>query len=261
SLSSLLSLAEAARKYGYERPTMTEDNVLKIVKGRHPLHEFCVDVFVGNDADFGIQEDGGTRAMLLTGANFSGKSVYLKQVALITYMAHIGSFVPAESATIGLTDRILTRVRTRCVETVSKIQSTFCIDLHQVSVALRSSTERSLVVLDEFGKGTATTDGIGLFCALIESLVDRGPACPKILAATHFHGIGTEDAALLPEIQFQGWCLSVNIFFIRSREVNGVVILTVSPPPFTSVVPGRAKSSWGVHCAEIAGLPSAVLKR
>ncbi|KAJ3057389.1 MutS protein msh5 [Rhizophlyctis rosea] len=153
-IDCLLSLAEAAKKYNYRRPRMTNENVLHIVKGRHPLQELCVDVFIGNETALGGNDDE-PRAMLLTGANFSGKSIYLKQVALITYMAHIGSFVPAESATIGLTDKILTRIQTR--ETVSKVQSAFMIDLNQAAIAMRNSTPRSLVVLDEFGKGTATT--------------------------------------------------------------------------------------------------------
>ncbi|KAJ3280380.1 MutS protein msh5 [Borealophlyctis nickersoniae] len=158
-LDCLLALAEAARKYNYRRPRMTHENVLHIVKGRHPLQELCVDVFIGNDTKLGETEED-ARAMLLTGANFSGKSVYLKQVALIVYMAHIGSFVPAESAFIGLTDKIFTRIQTR--ETVSKIQSAFMIDLHQVAVAVRNSTPRSLVILDEFGKGTASTGKVSL---------------------------------------------------------------------------------------------------
>jgi DNA mismatch repair protein MSH5 len=124
--------------------------------------------------------------LVLTGPNYSGKSVYLKQVALIVFMAHVGSFVPAESATIGLTDKILSRVTTR--ETVSRTQSAFMLDLQQVSLALSLATRRSLLIIDEFGKGTECSDGAGLACAVMEHLLSLGTERPKVIGATHFHG-------------------------------------------------------------------------
>jgi DNA mismatch repair protein MSH5 len=124
--------------------------------------------------------------LVLTGPNYSGKSVYLKQVALIVFMAHVGSFVPAESARIGLTDKILSRVTTR--ETVSRVQSTFMLDLQQISLALSSATRRSLLIIDEFGKGTEASDGAGLACAVMEHLLSLGTERPKVIGATHFHG-------------------------------------------------------------------------
>jgi DNA mismatch repair protein MSH5 len=124
--------------------------------------------------------------LVLTGPNYSGKSVYLKQVALIVFMAHVGCYVPAESAIIGLTDKILSRVTTR--ETVSRVQSAFMIDLQQISLALSLATRRSLIIIDEFGKGTDSSDGAGLACAVFEHLLGRGNHCPKVLGATHFHG-------------------------------------------------------------------------
>ncbi|KAI5853195.1 DNA mismatch repair protein MutS, partial [Morchella snyderi] len=196
-LDCLLALALAAEKYKYSRPTVTDQNVIKITKGRHPLQELCVSSYVENDCNMlggkGSDEaesiDTGTTPdtneatpatprrtarpaqfceddptvpsmMLITGPNYSGKSIYLKQVALIVYMAHIGSFVPAESAVIGLTDKILTRIQTR--ESVSKVQSAFMIDLQQIAISLRLATHRSLLVIDEFGKGTDSSDGAGL---------------------------------------------------------------------------------------------------
>lgn len=128
----------------------------------------------------------GPSMLILTGPNYSGKSVYLKQVALTVYMAHIGSYVPAESAAIGLTDRILSRVSTR--ETVSKPQSAFMIDLQQISQALSLATPRSLLIIDEFGKGTDASDGAGLACAVFNYLTSLGSDCPKVIGATHFHG-------------------------------------------------------------------------
>jgi len=125
--------------------------------------------------------------LVLTGPNYSGKSVYLKQVALIVFMAHVGSFVPAESARIGLTDKILSRVTTR--ETVSRVQSTFMLDLQQISLALSLATRRSLLIIDEFGKGTEASDGAGLACAVMDHLLSLGAERPKVIGATHFHGM------------------------------------------------------------------------
>jgi DNA mismatch repair protein MSH5 len=124
--------------------------------------------------------------LVLTGPNYSGKSVYLKQVALIVFMAHVGSFVPAESARIGLTDKILSRVTTR--ETVSRVQSAFMLDLQQISLALSLATRRSLLIIDEFGKGTEASDGAGLACAVMKHLLSLGSERPKVIGATHFHG-------------------------------------------------------------------------
>jgi DNA mismatch repair protein MSH5 len=132
--------------------------------------------------------------LILTGPNYSGKSVYLKQVALIVFMAHIGSFVPADSAIVGVTDKILSRVTTR--ETVSRIQSAFMIDLQQISLALNLATRRSLLIIDEFGKGTDSSDGAGLACAVLEHLLSLDAESPKVIAATHFHGMGLVFAAL-----------------------------------------------------------------
>jgi DNA mismatch repair protein MSH5 len=125
--------------------------------------------------------------MLLTGPNFSGKSVYLKQVAIIVFLAQIGSFVPAETATIGLVDQMFTRIHSK--ETVSKMQSAFLLDLQQVTKAMHGATEHSLVLMDEFGKGTQTADGIALFCATLQHFMDRGSGCPRVMATTHFHGM------------------------------------------------------------------------
>lgn len=128
----------------------------------------------------------GASMLVLTGPNYSGKSVYLKQVALIVFMAHIGCFVPAERAEIGLTDKILSRVTTR--ESVSRTQSTFMIDLQQISVALNLATRRSLLIIDEFGKGTESSGGAGLACAVMGHLLSLGSERPKGLISTHFFG-------------------------------------------------------------------------
>ncbi|KAL1699469.1 DNA mismatch repair protein MutS [Schizophyllum commune] len=196
-LDCLLSLADACRAFNYRRPIMVDENVIIINGGRHPLQEQVVDTFVANDtrlagglgahvqmdSDDGEENEDGGR----------GKTEFMKPVALCTGANACGKsvFVPADSATLGLVDKIFTRISTR--DSVSKVQSAFMIDLNQVSLALRNSTARSLVLLDEFGKGTISTDGAGLFCGVLKHLLDRGPDCPKVMAATHFHDVFRED--------------------------------------------------------------------
>ncbi|MCJ1431365.1 MutS protein msh5 [Xylographa pallens] len=210
-LDCLIALAQGARMYKLSRPRMTNENVIKLNGGRHPLQELTVPIYVTNDTYLvggpgtedlsresisesllnplqeGPTVDGTNEpnVLIMTGPNYSGKSIYLKQVALIVYMAQVGCFVPADRAVIGITDKILTRVATR--ETVSKIQSAFMIDLQQISSALCLATHRSLLIIDEFGKGTDANDGAGLSCGVFEHLLGLGNARPKVLGATHFH--------------------------------------------------------------------------
>ena len=210
-LDSILALSQAARLYKLCRPKVSQDNTLRIIGGRHILQELSVSSFVPNDTflvggpdishgsemrlpdnlsgSHTYTQPTGPSTLILTGPNYSGKSVYLKQVALIVYMAQIGSYVPAETAQIGLTDRILSRVTTR--ETVSRIQSAFMIDLQQISQALSLATSRSLLIVDEFGKGTDSSDGAGLACAVFNYLTCMGDRRPKMIAATHFHGLSS----------------------------------------------------------------------
>lgn len=144
------------------------------------------DTQAGSSGRYANVPTSGPSVVVLTGPNYSGKSVYLKQVALIVYMAHLGSYVPAESAKIGVTDKILSRVATR--ETMSRIQSAFMIDLQQISLALSLATRRSLLIIDEFGKGTDSSDGAGLACAVFKYLLSLGTDGPKVVGTTHFHG-------------------------------------------------------------------------
>lgn len=204
----------------YSIRTVSSDRVWSLrnlIKFSHILQELIVSSFVPNDTSLcggpgseerddsrednkeirgssinsfsesrGFSQKNDASMLVLTGPNYSGKSVYLKQVALIVFMAHIGSFVPAESADIGLTDKILSRIATR--ESVSRVQSTFMTDLQQISLALSSATCRSLIIIDEFGKGTESNDGAGLACAILEHLLSLGAYRPKVLCTTHFHG-------------------------------------------------------------------------
>lgn len=266
-MDCLLALAEAAKRYNYARPEMTEDSILQVKKGRHPLQELSVKVYVENDiccvgsgpmdetqadhshADQENEEQ--PNLILMTGANYSGKSVYLKQAALITYMGHIGSFVPAESATIGITDRIMTRVQTR--ESVSKAESAFLIDLQQVALSLNLMTPRSLLIVDEFGKGTEAVDGAALFGALVEHLTDPSKIRPRTLVATHFHEIlNTEILRLSSRI-----CLKhMHILIDRTaEEISDQVTYLYQ------VQDGPSLSSFGINCAAIGGIPEPVLAR
>ncbi|KAK9384476.1 muts domain V-domain-containing protein [Lipomyces mesembrius] len=267
TLTSLLSFAEAAQLYHYSRPTMTADNIIEIKKGRHPLYELSVPSFVDNDTylhggnteedddilmeESDSDEERGPSALLLTGANYSGKSVYLKQVALITYMSHIGSFVPAEFAKIGITDKILTRVMTR--ETVSKEQSAFMVDLQQVCLALQLCTNRSLFIIDEFGKGTESTDGAGLFGSLLEYLLSPEFQRPKVLASTHYHELFENDT--LHELQ------GLKFMHMQVLICDDVPEVEDKITYLYRLLPGRSTSSFGICCAALNGVPEDITAR
>ncbi|KAI6042638.1 DNA mismatch repair protein MutS, partial [Pisolithus marmoratus] len=295
-LDCLLAFAEAARSFNYIRPQMVEGSVMDIVQGRHPLQELAVDAFVPNDArlvggaGFGqsyVPDHASNAAdglpfnsvVLCTGANACGKSVYLKQVALIQYMAQVmRSFVPAESATLGIVDKIFTRIQTK--ESVSKVQSAFMIDLSQVSLALRNCTSRSLILLDEFGKGTISTDGAGLFCGVVRHLLNRGADCPMVLAATHFHEVfrkGLLDPDTLPTT-----FLHMEVLFTTSSgdliDTDGLTSSgmfldsetghrsRVSVPGerityLYRVAPGLSYVSHATQCAALYGLPHRIVAR
>ncbi|KAJ5682222.1 DNA mismatch repair protein MutS core [Penicillium macrosclerotiorum] len=188
--------------------------------------------------------------LVLTGPNYSGKSVYMKQVALIVYLAQIGSFIPAEEAELGITDKILTKMNTQ--ESVSKIQSTFMSDLQQMSLCLKQATGRSLVLIDEFGKGTNESDGIGLACGILEHLLCLEDA-PKVIAATHFHEIFEND--FLPSrSRLQLGHMEVKVCE-ESQDVEDQVIYLYN------FHPGRCNKSFGTICAAINGVEAAIVDR
>jgi DNA mismatch repair protein MSH5 len=201
-----------------------------------------VTAFVPNDTH--IESNRG-RVKILTGPNASGKSVYLKQVGLIVFLAHIGSFVPAESAVVGMVDAIFTRIHTR--ETVSLPMSTFMIDLNQVSNAVRNCTERSLVIMDEFGKGTATDDGLSLLTATLRHWVRKEEACPFVLVSTHFHSLMHQT--LLPDS---------SLIHYQTMEVleegHELVFLY-------HLRDGQSDSSQACHIAASVGLPKDIVER
>ncbi|KAI6147241.1 muts domain V-domain-containing protein [Pisolithus tinctorius] len=293
-LDCLLAFAEAARSFNYRRPRMVEGSIMDIVQGRHPLQELVADAFVPNDArlvggiGFGqsyVPDDAFSVAdglpfnsvVLCTGANACGKSVYLKQVALIQYMAQvICSFVPAESATLGIVDKIFTRIQTK--ESVSKVQSAFMIDLSQVSLALRNCTSRSLILLDEFGKGTISTDGAGLFCGVVKHLLNRGTDCPMVLAATHFHevfrkGLLNPDTVPITFLHMQVLFTASNGDLLSTDGLTNPDVVVDSETHSRASVPGERITylyrvapglSYGSHatqCAAMYGLPYRIVAR
>lgn len=189
--------------------------------------------------------------MVMTGPNHSGKSVYLKQVALIVFLAHIGSFVPADQACIGLTDRLLTRIATR--ESISRNESAFAIDLKQAAFTINFATRRSLVLIDEFGKGTNTMDGAGLVTALLDHFLSLGGEAPKVLAATHFHEIFEYDLLREnPRLAFAHMDVRVDLE-AEDRDDQVTYLFRLAP--------GRSSSSFGSRCAAMNGVDSAVVQR
>ncbi|ORY78537.1 muts domain V-domain-containing protein [Protomyces lactucae-debilis] len=267
SLDCLVAFAEAAKKHKYCRPEMVEASVLDVKGGRHPLHEIILATFVENDTLLrgGPSDDqmDAINAILLTGANYSGKSVYLKQTALIVYMAHIGCFVPASSAVIGLTDKILTRISTR--ETVAKPSSAFLLDLQQVALMTSTMTSRSLLIIDEFGKGTESTDGAALFGALVElltgQLADHQDTRPRTLIATHFHEvIELGFMKQPPNLKLQH--MQIHIPDAGDGVQNaGEANIDTKLTYLYRLADGPSHGSFGLNCAMIGGVQPDVLAR
>ena len=239
-LDVLCSLAELARQHGYVRPTIVEEPTLRILDGRHPVLDILEPqgTFVPNDAVAG--GDDGT-VLLITGPNMAGKSTYIRQVALITLLAQMGSFVPAREATIGIADRIFARVGAS--DELSRGQSTFMVEMTETARILNTATARSLVVLDEIGRGTSTYDGISLAWAIVEHLHDT-VGC-RTLFATHYHEL-TDLAQTL------GGVRNLNVA-VREWE-DHVVFLH-------KILPGAADKSYGIHVARLAGVPREVNER
>jgi DNA mismatch repair protein MutS len=239
-LDVLASLAELARERGYCRPTITEEPALRIVAGRHPVLDLteAQGTFVPNDAACG-GEDG--VMLLITGPNMAGKSTYIRQVALLTLMAQMGSFVPAKEATIGIADRIFARVGAS--DELSRGQSTFMVEMTETARILNTATPRSLVVLDEIGRGTSTYDGISLAWAIVEHLHDA-VGC-RTLFATHYHEL-TDLAQSLAGVR--------NLNVAVKEWEDHVVFLH-------KIVPGAADKSYGIHVARLAGVPRSVNER
>ncbi|MGA2286005.1 MAG: DNA mismatch repair protein MutS [Dehalococcoidia bacterium] len=236
-----LALAEAAARYGYCRPELSDGDEIAVRDGRHPsVERALVGAFVPNDVHL---SNDGAQIILLTGPNMAGKSTYLRQVALIVLMAQIGSFVPADSARIGIVDRIFTRVGAQ--EDIASGQSTFMVEMLETANILHNATPRSLVILDEIGRGTSTYDGMAIARAVVEYLHNRSERAAKTLFATHYHEL-VALAQTLPKVK--------NYNVAVTEEGGKIVFLH-------RIVPGGADRSYGIHVAELAGLPKAVVQR
>jgi DNA mismatch repair protein MutS len=236
------ALAEAAVRYNYKRPTLTNGDEIIIKGGRHPVVERNLPggSFVSNDTYLSNKD---TQLVILTGPNMAGKSTYLKQVAIIVLLAQMGSFVPAEEATIGLVDRIFTRIGAR--EDLASGQSTFMVEMVETASILNNATPRSLLILDEIGRGTSTYDGLSIARAVAEYIHNSPHLGAKTLFATHYHEM-TALADYLPRVKN---------YNVAVKEEKGEVIF------LRKIVPGGVDKSYGIHVGKLAGLPKPVVHR
>lgn len=242
TLDVLSALAEAAALHRYERPSVDEGGCIAIREGRHPVVEQLDggQPFIPNDT---ILDLGQNRLLILTGPNMAGKSTYLRQIALIVLMAQVGSFVPASEARIGLVDRVFTRVGAS--DNLARGQSTFMVEMIETAHILNSATRRSLILLDEIGRGTSTYDGLSLAWAIAEYIQDRACLGARTLFATHYHEM----------TQLEQSREGIRNYRVDVREQKGTVTF------LRKIVAGGADRSYGIHVAQLAGLPSAVIQR
>ena len=244
-LDVLTAFADRAARRGWARPEMTPDRSLVLQEARHPvLEETLAQNFVPNGLDLGGSHPA---VALITGPNMAGKSTFIRQVALVTLLAHAGSFVPAESATIGLTDRIFTRVGAD--DALHKGQSTFMVEMTETANILNHASERSLVILDEIGRGTSTLDGLSLAWAIVERLAGRNG--PRTLFATHYHELTDLESQLAGHVKN----LHVAVHEWRGNDGQPEIVF------LHRIEPGRSEQSFGIHVARLAGVPKTVTDR
>ena len=241
-IDTLASLALVAEQNNYVRPKINEKGVIDIKEGRHPVVEKMIpnDMFISNDTYLNDKKD---RIAIITGPNMAGKSTYMRQTALIVLMAQIGSFVPAAKADIGLVDRIFTRVGAS--DDLASGQSTFMVEMTEVANILRNATSKSLLILDEIGRGTSTFDGLSIAWAVIEHISNSKLLGAKTLFATHYHEL----------TELEGKIDNVNNYCIAVKE-NGDDIIFLR-----KIVKGGADKSYGIQVAKLAGVPESVTDR
>jgi DNA mismatch repair protein MutS len=240
-LDMLIALSEVAINNGYKRPTITTADEMKITKGRHPVVENMLDAgFVANDTLLNCNDN---QLIILTGPNMAGKSTYMRQIALISIMAQMGSFVPAESAQIGIIDRIFTRVG--AFDDLTRGQSTFMVEMVELANILNTATNKSLILLDEIGRGTSTFDGLSIAWAVSEFINSNKKIRARTLFATHYHHLN-ELAEIFP---------GVKNFNIAVKEEKDNIIFMYK------VKPGGTNRSYGIQVARLAGLPQTVIER
>ncbi len=238
----LLTFSEVSSKYNYSKPEMNNGFELVITEGRHPVME-RMDLetgFIPNDTNMDCDQN---RIMIITGPNMAGKSTYLRQVALIVLMAQMGCFVPVKEAKLGIVDKIFSRVGAQ--DNILKGQSTFMVEMNETANILNNATNRSLIILDEIGRGTSTFDGISIAWSVVEYLHDKSKAGAKTLFATHYHEL-TELSMILD---------GVKNYNVLVREWNDKIIF------LRKIAEGGSDKSYGIQVARLAGLPDEVLSR
>ena len=236
------SLAYVAEHNGYVRPSINTKGIIDIKNGRHPVVEKMIsnDMFIANDTYLDNHKN---RISIITGPNMAGKSTYMRQSALIVLMAQIGSFVPADSAKIGLVDRIFTRVGAS--DDLASGQSTFMVEMTEVANILRNATKDSLLILDEIGRGTSTFDGLSIAWAVVEHISNPRLLGAKTLFATHYHEL----------TELEGKLSSVNNYCIAVKEKGDDIVF------LRKIVKGGADKSYGIQVAKLAGVPDSVIER
>jgi len=242
-LDCLLSFAEVSAMYGYKKPELTEDYSLSINEGRHPVIERMLppgELYVSNNVTLDTENQ---QVIIITGPNMSGKSALLRQTALIVLMAQIGCYVPAKGAKIGVIDKIFTRVGAS--DNISLGESTFMVEMLEAASILNNISDRSLILLDEIGRGTSTYDGISIAWAMAEYIHNHPTSRAKTLFATHYHELN-EMAEFFPRIKN---------FNVSIKEFENKVLF------LRKLVPGGSEHSFGIHVARMAGMPHSVIKR
>lgn len=236
------SLAYVAERNHYVRPQINENGIIDIKDGRHPVVEQMIpnDAFVPNDT---FLDNNQRRVSIITGPNMAGKSTYMRQTALIVLMAQMGSFVPAASANIGISDRIFTRVGAS--DDLASGQSTFMVEMNEVANILRNATKDSLLILDEIGRGTSTFDGLSIAWAVVEHISDKKKLGAKTLFATHYHEL----------TELEGRLSGVNNYCIAVKEQGDDIIF------LRKIIQGGADKSYGIQVARLAGIPASVTDR
>ena len=242
-LDCLQGFAEVALANGYCRPELTDDSKLQILEGRHPVIETQMppgEQYVSNDV---MLDSDSQQIMIITGPNMSGKSALLRQTALIVLMAQMGCYCPAKRATVGIVDKVFTRVGAS--DNISSGESTFMVEMNETASILNNVSDRSLVLLDEIGRGTSTYDGISIAWAITEYLHDNKKARPKVMFATHYHEL----------IEMEEQYERIRNYHVSVKEIDGRVIF------LRKLVPGGSEHSFGIHVARLAGMPPQVLNR
>ena len=236
------ALSVVAQQYNYVKPAINEKGIIDIKNGRHPVVEKMIrnDMFVANNT---YLDNAKNRISIITGPNMAGKSTYMRQTALIVLMAQIGSFVPAQEANIGIVDRIFTRVGAS--DDLASGQSTFMVEMTEVANILRNATPKSLLILDEIGRGTSTFDGLSIAWAVVEYIANTKVLGAKTLFATHYHEL----------TELEGTLDGVNNYCIAVKE-NGDDIVFLR-----KIIKGGADKSYGIQVAKLAGVPDTVIER